>query len=105
MKVWLLNNDMLKRHLGDLALTSERGTLHNTAEWSDNKIGNIEMEELDEIKGIVHFEIKIWYLSAYPKGIQDVGVFFSSVDPILMFLGQTVLVCQSYNGRYRSLSL
>ncbi len=56
------------------------------------------------IKGIVHFEINIWYLSAYPKGIQDVGVFFSSVDPILMFLGQTVLVCQSYNGRYRSLS-
>ncbi len=37
------------------------------------------------IKGIVHFEIKIWYLSAYPKGIEDVGVFFSSVDPILMF--------------------
>ncbi len=57
------------------------------------------------IKGIVHFEIKMWYLSAYPKGIQDVGVFFSSVDPILIFLGQTVLVCQSYNGRYRSLSL
>ncbi len=56
-----------------------------------------------DVKGIVHFEIKIWYLSAYPKGIQDVGVFFSSVDP--MFLGQTVLVCQSYNGRYRSLSL
>ncbi len=56
-------------------------------------------------KGIVHFEIKIRYLSAYPKGIQDVGVFFSSVDPILIFLGQTVLVCQSYNGRYRSLSL
>ncbi len=27
------------------------------------------------VKGIVHFEIKIWYLSAYPKGIQDVGVF------------------------------
>ncbi len=60
---------------------------------------------LDTVKGIVHFEIKIWYLSAYPKGIQDVGVFFSLVDPILMFLGQTVLVCQSYNGRYRSLSL
>ncbi len=54
------------------------------------------------LKGIVHFEIKIWYLSAYPKGIQDVGVFFSSVDPILMFLGQTVLVCQSYNGRYKT---
>ncbi len=61
--------------------------------------------KLSPIKGIVHFEIKMWYLSAYPKGIQDVGVFFSSVDPILMFLGQTVLVCQSYNGRYRSLSL
>ncbi len=37
---------------------------------------------LTGFKGIVHFEIKIWYLSAYPKGIQDVGVFFSSVDPI-----------------------
>ncbi len=60
---------------------------------------------LMDVKGIVHFEIKIWYLSAYPKGIQDVGVFFSSVDSILIFLGQTILVCQSYNGRYRSLSL
>ncbi len=38
-----------------------------------------------QLKGIVHFEIKIWYPSAYPKGIQDVGVFFSSVDPILAF--------------------
>ncbi len=63
------------------------------------------ISKIVHFKGIVHFEIKIWYLSAYPKGIQDVGVFFSSVDPILMFLGQTVLVCQSYNGRYRSLSL
>ncbi len=63
------------------------------------------MIKLVEFKGIVHFEIKIWYLSAYPKGIQDVGVFFSSVDPILIFLGQTVVVCQSYNGRYRSRSL
>ncbi len=75
--------------------------------------GDIRLQYMDSdfdnnfvnLKGIVHFEIKIWYLSAYPKGIQDVGVFFSSVDPILMFLGQTVLVCQSYNGRYRSLSL
>ncbi len=72
---------------------------------SGNKwAGNMLMFHFD-FKGIVHFEIKMWYLSAYPKGIQDVGVFFSSVDPILMFLGQTVLVCQSYNGRYRSLSL
>ncbi len=55
------------------------------------KIKSIECNSVVvHIKGIVHFEIKIWYLSAYPKGIQDVGVFFSSVDPILMFLGQTV---------------
>ncbi len=65
----------------------------------------VHLDQVCRVKGIVHFEIKIWYLSAYPKGIQDVGVFFSSVDPILMFLGQTVVVCQSYNGRYRSLSL
>ncbi len=79
---------------------------------SDLKYSILELELIFDsqpyiwcIKGIVHFEIKMWYLSAYPKGIQDVGVFFSSVDPILMFLGQTVLVCQWYNGRYRSLSL
>ncbi len=65
----------------------------------------VDVTKLNVVKGIGHFEIKMWYLSAYPKGIQDVGVFFSSVDPILMFLGQTVLVCQSYNDRYRSLSL
>jgi len=27
-----------------------------------------------------------------------VGVFVSAVDSILIFLGQTVLVCQSYNA-------
>ncbi len=48
-------------------------------------------------KGIVHFEIKIWYLSAYP-GHPRCRCLLFSVDPILMFLGQTVLVCQSYNG-------
>jgi len=42
------------------------------------------------IKGIVHF--------SYLKGIQDVGVFVSAVVAILIFLGQTVRVCQSYNG-------
>jgi len=26
------------------------------------------------IKGIVHFEINFWYVLAYLKGIQDVGV-------------------------------
>jgi len=33
----------------------------------------------------------------YLKGIQDVGVFVSEVVSILIFLGQTVCVCQSYN--------
>jgi len=50
------------------------------------------------IKGIVHFEINFWYVLAYLKGIQDVGVFVPAVVSILIFLGQTVLVCQSYNG-------
>jgi len=47
---------------------------------------------------LVHFEIIFWYVLAYLKGIQDVGVFVSTVFSILVFLGQTVLVCQSYNG-------
>jgi len=42
------------------------------------------------IKGIVHFEIIFWYVLAYLKGIQYVGV--SAVVSILIFLGQTVLV-------------
>jgi len=50
------------------------------------------------IKGIVHFEIDFWYVLACLKGIQDVGVFVSAVVSILIFLGQTVLVYQSYNG-------
>jgi len=45
-------------------------------------------------KGIVHFEIHFWYILAYLKSIQDVGVFVSAVVSILIFLGQTVLVCQ-----------
>jgi len=31
------------------------------------------------LKGIVHFEINFWYVLAYIKGIQDVGVFVSFV--------------------------
>jgi len=50
------------------------------------------------LKGIVHFEINFWYVLAYLKGIQDVGVFVSTVFSLLIFLGQTVLVCQSYNA-------
>jgi len=51
-----------------------------------------------KVKGLVHFEINFWYLLAYLKGIQDVGVFISTVVSILIFSGQTVVVCQSYNG-------
>jgi len=40
----------------------------------------------------------IFDVLAYHKGIQDVGVFASTVFSNLIFLGQTVLVCQSYNG-------
>jgi len=48
------------------------------------------------IKGIVHFEINFWYVLAYLKGIQDLGVFVFAVFSILIFLGQTVLVCQPF---------
>jgi len=49
-------------------------------------------------KGIVHFEIHFWFGLAYLKGIQDVGVFISMAVSIFIFLGQNVLVCQSYNA-------
>jgi len=49
-------------------------------------------------KGIVYFEINFWYVLAYLKGIQDVGVFVSTVVSISLFLGQTVVVCQSFNA-------
>ncbi len=42
--------------------------------------------------------MKMWCLSAYPQGIQDVGDFVSSVEHKQRFLTQTVAVCQSYNG-------
>jgi len=54
------------------------------------------------IKGIVHFEINFWYVLAYLNGIQDVGVFVSTVFSILIFLGKTVLVCQSYGDLWGS---
>jgi len=34
---------------------------------------------VDGFKGIVHLEFIFWYVSAYLKGIQDVGVFVSAV--------------------------
>jgi len=51
-----------------------------------------------KIKGIVHFEINFWYVLAYLKGIQDVGVFVSTVFSIFIFFGQTVVVYQSNNA-------
>ncbi len=42
--------------------------------------------------------MKIWCLSAYPKDIQDVGDFVSSVEHKQKFLTQAVAVCQSYNA-------
>ncbi len=51
-----------------------------------------------EIKGIVHPKMKMWCLSTYPQGIQDVGDFVSSVEHKQRFLTQTVAVCQSYNS-------
>jgi len=54
--------------------------------------------KLEKVKEIVHFEINFWYVLAYLKGTQDVGVFFRQFFPILIFLGQTVLVCKSYNA-------
>jgi len=47
------------------------------------------------LKGIVHFEINFWYVLAYLKGIQNVGVFVSKAFSILTFFGQAVAVCQS----------
>jgi len=35
---------------------------------------------------------------AYLKGIQDAGVFVSTVFSILIFFGQIIVVYQSYNG-------
>jgi len=49
-------------------------------------------------KGIVHFEIDSWYVLSYLKGIQDIGVLVYTVFSILIFLGQTILVCQSWRS-------
>jgi len=37
------------------------------------------------VKRIVHFEINFWYVLAYLKGIQDVGVFVSTVFSIFRY--------------------
>jgi len=40
---------------------------------------------LSFVEGIVHFEMNFWYVLAYLKRIQDVGVFVSAVVTILIF--------------------
>jgi len=52
---------------------------------------------LTNLKGIVQFEF-FKNVLAYLKGIQNVGVFVSTVFSILTFFAQTVVVCQSYNA-------
>jgi len=42
--------------------------------------------------------MNFWYVLAYLKCIQDVGVFVSTVFSILIFFGQTVFVYQSCNA-------
>ncbi len=44
------------------------------------------------IKGIVYPKIQIWCLSAYPKGIQHVVDFVSSVEHKQIFLTVTVAI-------------
>jgi len=45
---------------------------------------------------LLHFKINFWYVLAYLKGIQDVGVFVSAVVSMLIFLGQTVHIMEVY---------
>jgi len=67
--------------------------------WSGKQCRHTSGERYAGIfKGIIHFEISCWYVLAYLKGIQDVGVFVSAVISILIFLGQILHVYQSYNG-------
>jgi len=47
----------------------------DTEDWSND----VKISIASHIKGIVHFEINFWYVLAYLKGIQDVGVFVSTV--------------------------
>ncbi len=53
-----------------------------------------------DIKGLVLPKMKMWCLSVYPQGIQDVGDFVSSVEHKKRFLTQTIAVCQSYNSSH-----
>jgi len=46
-----------------------------------------------ELKGIVHFEINVWYVTSRASKI--VGVFVSAVVSILIFLGQNLMFFQT----------
>jgi len=65
--------------------------------------------QTNQIKGIGHFEMNFWYVLAYLKGIQDVGVFVSTVVSIFSIFRSNrqfdlsncqsnCQVCQSYNA-------
>ncbi len=90
-----------------MALNTNNKQAYNSSTLAQSKYTSVynfstTFAQLKCIKGIVHFEIKIGIYQLTPRASKiDRVSFFSSVDPILMFLGQTVLVCQSYNGRYR----
>jgi len=58
-----------------------------TSEYESDYINASFIKVLQCFKGIVHLEINFWYVLAYLKGIQDVGVFVSAVVSILIFLG------------------
>jgi len=78
------------------AVSNQHTHTANRGQSSGQPFTEVPGETL-RVKGIVHVKINFWYVLAYLKGIQDVGVFVSAVVSILVFLGQTVFVCQSYN--------
>ncbi len=70
----------------------------HVADWTfSNCFSDFFVKNNMMLKGIVHPKRKIWCLSAYPQGIQDVGDFISSVEHKQRLLTRTVAVCQSYN--------
>ncbi len=70
----------------------------HVADWTfSNCFSDLFVKNNMMLKGIVHPKMKIWCLSAYPEGIQDVGDFISSVEHKRRLLTRTVAVCQSYN--------
>jgi len=50
-------------------------------------------------KGIVHFEINFWYVLAYLKGIQDIGVFVSTVVALALCGGPHIPALYDWQTR------